>query len=109
MRISNLVLDLSGLVTAMPLTLHALHLSQLTITVQKLQALSTPAIAFFAFVLGVAQWRTAHQRAVLDLFARRMEMSEEHHRESVRSVRPSSREKCVACCPITTVAMSGRW
>jgi hypothetical protein len=40
--------------------------------VQYLQALSTPAIAVLALVIGVAQWRTAHQRAVLDLFERRM-------------------------------------
>ena len=41
--------------------------------VQYLQALSTPAIAFLALTIGVLQWRTAHQRAVLDLFDRRLE------------------------------------
>ena len=40
--------------------------------VQYLQALSTPAIALLAVVIGVIQWRTAHQRAVFDLFDRRM-------------------------------------
>jgi hypothetical protein len=44
----------------------------LPVWVEWLQALSTPAIALMALVLGVAQWRTAHQRAVLDLFERRM-------------------------------------
>jgi hypothetical protein len=41
--------------------------------VQYLQALSTPTIAFLAVTIGVLQWRTAHQRAVLDLFDRRLE------------------------------------
>jgi hypothetical protein len=41
--------------------------------IQYLQALSTPAIALLAVTIGVLQWRTAHQRAVLDLFDRRME------------------------------------
>jgi hypothetical protein len=41
--------------------------------IQYLQALSTPAIALLAATIGVLQWRTAHQRAVLDLFDRRME------------------------------------
>lgn len=40
--------------------------------VQYLQALTTPAIAFLVAVIGILQWRTAHQRAVLDLFDRRM-------------------------------------
>jgi hypothetical protein len=38
-----------------------------------LQALSAPVIALLAAVIGVIQWRTAHQRAVLDLFDRRMQ------------------------------------
>jgi hypothetical protein len=38
---------------------------------QLLQALSTPAVALLAIVIGVMQWRTAHQRAVLDLFQKR--------------------------------------
>jgi hypothetical protein len=38
-----------------------------------LQALSTPAIAVLAAVIGFMQWRTAHQRAVLDLFEKRWE------------------------------------
>jgi hypothetical protein len=40
--------------------------------VQYLQALATPSIALLVAVIGVLQWRTAHQRAVLDLFDRRM-------------------------------------
>jgi hypothetical protein len=36
-----------------------------------LQALSTPAIAVLAAVIGIMQWRTAHQRAVQDLFDKR--------------------------------------
>lgn len=46
--------------------------SQLPLWVSYLQALSTPAIAILAVVIGIMQWRTAHQRAVLDLFDRRM-------------------------------------
>src|SRR5262249_12643311 len=42
--------------------------------VQYLQALSTPALAIMAVLIGVMQWRTAHQRAVLDLFDRRMKV-----------------------------------
>jgi hypothetical protein len=47
--------------------------NQIPMWVQYLQALSTPAIALLAAVIGVLQWRTAHQRAVLDLFDRRMQ------------------------------------
>jgi len=36
------------------------------------QALLTPAIAFLAVVIAFFQWRTAHQRVVIDQFARRM-------------------------------------
>jgi|SRR6266568_998372 len=39
--------------------------------IQVLQAAATPAIALLAIVIGVMQWRTAHQRAVLDLFDKR--------------------------------------
>jgi hypothetical protein len=38
-----------------------------------LQALSTPAIAVLAAVIGLMQWRTAHQRSALDLFDKRFE------------------------------------
>jgi hypothetical protein len=48
-------------------------MSNVPIWIQYLQALSTPAIALLAATIGVLQWRTAHQRAVLDLFDRRME------------------------------------
>jgi hypothetical protein len=37
-----------------------------------LQTLATLAIAVFAAVIAFAQWYTAHQRAVLELFERRM-------------------------------------
>jgi hypothetical protein len=47
--------------------------SQLPYWLAVLQALSTPAIALLAIVIGVMQWRTAHQRAVLDLFQKRWE------------------------------------
>src|SRR5215218_777262 len=46
--------------------------SQLPLIVQYLQALATPFLAVLALVVAVGQWRTAHQRAVLDLFDRRM-------------------------------------
>jgi hypothetical protein len=39
-----------------------------------LQALLTPAIALLAVVIGYVQWRTAHQRAVLDAFEKRFEI-----------------------------------
>jgi len=39
-----------------------------------LQALLTPAIALLAVVIGYVQWRTAHQRAVLDVFEKRFEI-----------------------------------
>jgi hypothetical protein len=45
--------------------------NQLPLWVLYLQALSTPAIALLASVIGFFQWRTAHQRAVLDLFEKR--------------------------------------
>jgi hypothetical protein len=38
-----------------------------------LQALAVPAIALLAAVVAYAQWRTAQQKVVLDLFDRRME------------------------------------
>jgi hypothetical protein len=45
--------------------------------IQLLQALGTPAIAALAIVIGVMQWRTAHQRAVLDLFDKRFDTYQE--------------------------------
>src|SRR5882724_1586343 len=36
------------------------------------RALATPAIALLAIVITILQWRTAHQKIVLDLFERRM-------------------------------------
>ena len=44
--------------------------------IQYLQALATPVIALLVAVVGILQWRTAHQRAVLDLFDRRMDAYE---------------------------------
>ena len=46
--------------------------SQPPLWVQVFQALLTLAVALLAIAVGVAQWRTSHQRAVLDLFERRM-------------------------------------
>lgn len=40
--------------------------------IQVLQALLTPAIAIAVGVIGFLQWRTAHQKVVLDLFDRRL-------------------------------------
>ncbi|WP_315763627.1 hypothetical protein [Bradyrhizobium sp. SZCCHNS2005] len=45
--------------------------------VQYSQALATPAIALLAIVIAVLQWRTAHQKIVLDLFERRMKVYSE--------------------------------
>ena len=39
---------------------------------QYVNAFSTLAIGVLAAVIGIAQWRTSHQRAVLDLFDKRM-------------------------------------
>ncbi len=47
--------------------------NQLPAWIQYLQAFSTPSIALLALVIGVMQWRTSHQRAVLDLFEKRWE------------------------------------
>jgi hypothetical protein len=41
---------------------------------QMLQALAVPAIALLAAVIGYFQWRTAHNRVVIDLFDRRMKI-----------------------------------
>jgi hypothetical protein len=48
--------------------------AELPTWVQYLQASLTPTIAVLAVVIGWFQWRTAHQRAVLDLFDKRMEV-----------------------------------
>ncbi|MCD1267223.1 hypothetical protein B5M44_26210 [Shinella sumterensis] len=40
--------------------------------IQVLQALLTPAIAIAVGVIALMQWRTAHQKVVLDLFDRRL-------------------------------------
>ena len=45
--------------------------------IQVLQALLTPAIAVAVGVIGFLQWRTAHQKVVLDLFDRRLEVFDE--------------------------------
>jgi hypothetical protein len=41
------------------------------------KALATPAVAILAIVIAVMQWRTAHQKIVLDLFERRMKIYSE--------------------------------
>lgn len=48
--------------------------SQVPYWIQVLSALAVPAIALLALVVGVAQWRTAQQRAVLDVFDKRWEV-----------------------------------
>lgn len=45
--------------------------------VQVLQALLTPAIAAAVAVIGFLQWRTAHQKVILDLFERRLKVYED--------------------------------
>ncbi|TKT45687.1 ABC transporter ATP-binding protein [Rhizobium sp. LC145] len=47
---------------------------------QTLAALLTPTIAVAAAVIGYLQWRTAHQRVMLDLFDRRMTVYEKLRR-----------------------------
>lgn len=47
-------------------------MSQLPIAAQWAQLIVTGAIAVFAAFIAYRQWRTAHQRVVLDLFERRM-------------------------------------
>src|SRR5262249_42355680 len=49
-------------------------MSQLPIYVQYLSAISTPIIALMVAMIAFAQWRTAHQRMILDLFQRRMDL-----------------------------------
>ncbi|PDT24545.1 hypothetical protein CO674_07225 [Rhizobium hidalgonense] len=44
---------------------------------QILQALLTPTIAVAVGVIGFLQWRTAHQKVMLDLFERRMKVIDE--------------------------------
>jgi hypothetical protein len=44
------------------------------ICVQYLTAISTPIIALMVAAIAFAQWRTAHQRMILDLFQRRMDL-----------------------------------
>src|SRR5262249_21539477 len=49
-------------------------MSQLPIWMQYLSAISTPIIALMVAMIAFAQWRTAHQRMILDLFQRRMDL-----------------------------------
>ncbi|WP_426227403.1 hypothetical protein [Pararhizobium sp. DWP3-4] len=42
--------------------------------IQAMQALATPAIALAAGVIAYRQWRTAHEKVVLDLFEKRFEV-----------------------------------
>lgn len=43
---------------------------------ETLAALLTPTIAVFAAIIAFMQWRTAHQKVVLDLFERRLSIIE---------------------------------
>jgi len=47
-------------------------MSAVPVWIQILQALLTPTIAVAVGVIGFLQWRTAHQKVVLDLFDRRL-------------------------------------
>ena len=47
------------------------------IWMQYSQALATPAIALIAIMIAILQWRTAHQKMVMDLFERRMKVYSE--------------------------------
>lgn len=49
-------------------------MSQLPIYVQYLTAIRTPIIALMVAMIAFAQWRTALQRMILDLFQRRMDL-----------------------------------
>jgi hypothetical protein len=49
-------------------------MSQLPISVQYLTAISTPVIAVMVAAIAFAQWCTARQRMILDLFQRRMDL-----------------------------------
>jgi hypothetical protein len=49
----------------------------MSLWIQYSQALATPAIALLAIVIAILQWRTAHQKIVLDLFERRMKVYSE--------------------------------
>ncbi len=51
-------------------------MSAVPVWIQVLQALLTPAIAIAVAVIGFLQWRTAHQKVILDLFNRRMAVYE---------------------------------
>ncbi|ACE89496.1 hypothetical protein RHECIAT_CH0000503 [Rhizobium etli CIAT 652] len=46
---------------------------------QTLAALLTPTIAAIAIVIAFMQWRTAHQKVMLDLFERRLKIYDQVH------------------------------
>lgn len=52
-------------------------MSAVPVWIQVLQALLTPAIAVAVGVIAFMQWRTAHQKVVLDLFDRRLKVYNE--------------------------------
>jgi len=65
-----------------------------------LQALSTPAIALLALVIGYFQWRTSQQRAVFELFEKRMAVYDAVvlvMREVVREGAVECRTKALDC------------
>src|SRR5262245_42521569 len=49
-------------------------MSQLPLCVQYLTAFSTPVLALLVAMIAFAQWRTARQRMILDLFQRRIDL-----------------------------------
>src|SRR5215471_10086250 len=65
----------SPLATSSPWgALEGAKMSQLPIWMQYLTAISTPVIALMVAVIAFAQWRTARQRMIVDLFQRRMDL-----------------------------------
>ncbi|MFK0332223.1 hypothetical protein ACIQUB_13940 [Rhizobium sp. NPDC090275] len=67
--------------------------------IQTFQALLTPVVAVAVAVIAFLQWRTAHQKVVLDLFDRRLAFFDdvmELHRDYMRSATPTTKIKTIA-------------
>lgn len=52
-------------------------MSDVPLWIQTLQALATPVVGVGVAVVAYMQWRTAHQKIILDLFDRRMSLYDE--------------------------------
>lgn len=61
--------------------------------IEVLQALLTPAIAMAVFVVAFMQWRTAHQKVVLDLFDRRHAVYREMEEAAVLFIKTFKQEE----------------